>query len=271
MENFVARLKDELTSSLHAIENGCKTNDEKTHEAIPLLEDALERLRAFICDYEFKDKQEEIDFFRIHKPSLLCYLLYYRKMYDIEINRPQGGSKVQQQYLRKEQGEISAFFFRNREFYKYYRSGDTHFDSYYFLRNKPQKSMAADNFSHDPEFSSGGDYLVAQVLANDMLDTYLMMELEKLDNKTGSAKTGLMWTISKTDLVEVSFPVYLAGAFNGGKLTQKDYKAGIEKAFNIELGNLSRMLYDLKNRKNPTQFLDKLKKLLLDYLDNNLK
>lgn len=231
-----------------------------------------------MCDYEFKDKQQEIDFFRIHRPSLLCYLLFYRKMYDIGINRPQGGGKVQKQYLHKEQGQISAFFFRHREFYRYYRSGETHFDGYYFLRGKIRRNISGEKFydEYDPAFSSGGDLLVAQLLANDMLDVYLESELEKLE-KSGNrsqlhkTNTGLMWTISKTDLTEISMPLFLIGAFNGGKLTRTEYRRRIENVFNIELDNFSRMLWDMKNRKNPTQFLDKLKEILIDYLNENDK
>jgi hypothetical protein len=277
MEKFVARLRQEMNSSLHAIEDKCTADNEKTREAIPLLEDTLEKLRVFMCGYEFKDRQQEIDFFRIHKPTLLCYLLFYRKMHDIGINRPQGGSKVQKQYLHREQGRISAFFFRHREFYRYYRSGDTHFDCYYFLRGSKQETTPAGPVcrGHDPEFSSGGDLLVTHILANDMLDVYLEKELEKLEKPRDSsglhhqANTGLVWTHSKTDLTEMIFPLFLVAAFNGGKLTRTEYRRRIENAFNIELGDFSRMLYDLKKRNNPTQFLDKLRKLLLDYLEED--
>ncbi|WP_163304818.1 RteC domain-containing protein [Dysgonomonas sp. 521] len=274
MENFVARLRQEMNSSLHAIEGKCTADNEKTREAILLLEDILEKLRVFMSDYEFKDKQQEIDFFRIHKPSLLCYLLLYRKMYDIVINRPQGGSKVQKQYLHKEQGQISAFFFRHREFYRYYRSGDTHFDCYYFLRGKPQKNNIVYNLCYrpDPQFSSGGDLLVAQILANDILDVYLEKELEKLEKPAEAKKDGYgppaVWTAKKIDLLEMIYGQYCTCSVNNGRISLKQLVIHYERTFNIELLSLlPKAWFNLTNRKNPTAFLDKMRKRFRDRMD----
>ncbi|MBB4034843.1 hypothetical protein GGR21_000730 [Dysgonomonas hofstadii] len=105
-----------------------------------------------------------------------------------------------------------------------------------------------------------------------MLETWLLEEIDRVDDDAGingQVKTGLFWTFSKTDLTELSGPLLLVGALNGGKLTRKEYKKRIENTFNIELGDFSRTLYDLRNRSNPAQFLDKLKKALLDYLNKD--
>jgi len=105
-----------------------------------------------------------------------------------------------------------------------------------------------------------------------MLEAWLLEELDRLE-KDGNAiprgGTGLVWTQSKTDLVEIALPLYLLDSFNGGKITQSKYSKCIENAFNISPVDFSRILYDLKRRNNPTQFLDKLKKVLLEYLDRD--
>ncbi|NDV97645.1 RteC protein, partial [Dysgonomonas sp. 521] len=262
------------------IENGTGSSIiEKSREAILLLEDTLDRLKVFICEYSFTNQEEEITFFKELKPSLSCQLLYYRKVYDIGVNCPQGGRAAQRAYLEGELEAIRLFFSRHREFYRYYRSGSRHFDCYYFLRGISGIQSAPDFcFDKDPEFSSGGDRLVSRILAYDMLEARLIAEIDRIDEDAGVSglgKAGLFWTISKTDLTEVAFPLFLVEAFNGGKITQMEYRRRIEKAFNIDLSNFSRALHDMKNRSNPTQFLDKLKKALLDYLDeerdDNLK
>lgn len=271
MKRFTESMKQELLCRLDRIGEMNTPRIEKAREAITLLENAFDELRAFICTKEFKDQQEEIDFFREIKPSLFCHLIYYRKMYNIEINIPHGGRAAHREYLEDELEGIRMFFSQNREFYRYYRSRERQFDHYYFLRGTSGiQSSPGFCFDRDTEFSSGGDRLVTRILAYDMLEKWLLEEIDRIDEDAGingQARTGLFWTISKTDLTELSFPLFLIGAFNGGKLTRNEYRRRIENIFNIELGDFSRMLYDLKKRKNPTQFLDKLKKTLLDYLE----
>lgn len=52
--------------------------------------DAFQRLRDFITNYTFKSEAEEIEFFKVIKPRLYHRLIYYRKVYNIEMNRPVG-------------------------------------------------------------------------------------------------------------------------------------------------------------------------------------
>jgi len=194
-------------------------------------------------------------------------------VYEIELNQPKGGREAGREYIGSELEAIGMFFCRHREFYRYYRSGERHFDQYYFLRGtQGMQSSVGFCFECGAEFSTGGDHILAQILAYDMLEAWLLEQLDRLEeenNAAQQAKTGLVWTQSKTDLVEIALPLYLMCAFNGGKITQVEYRRRIENAFNIDLSNFSRILHDLKTRNNPTQFLDKLKKILVEYLDRD--
>ncbi len=267
MKEFTISLKQDMLGSLHTIGAKDIATVDKAREAIFLLENAFGRLKTFICSYDFKDEKEEVYFFRDFKPSLFCHLAYYRKVYEIET----GGKRKES--LEEEILIIRRFYDRYREFCRYYRSGDTHFDSYYFLRGKPGIHMAdAFYWERDPACSSCGDLLVTQILANELLEKYLNEELNKLkeNEEKRYTGTGLIWTLSKTDLCELSVPILLLGGINGGRITQQEYRKRLERAFNIDLETFSRTLCDLKIRKNPTQFLDKLRKALRDYLDSHL-
>jgi len=271
MKQFTEKMKHELLDELRRIDGLNTPPVDKAREALILLENAFNELKAFICKTGFNTQEEEISFFRDYKPSLFCHLIYYRKVYEIELNRPKGGRTARREYIGSELENIRMFFCRHREFYRYYRSGERQFDSYYFLRGT-QGLQSTPGFccGCGAEFSTGGDHILAQILAYDMLEAWLLEELDRLDQDAGGmrqTKTGLVWTQSKTDLVEIALPLYLLDSFNGGKLTQVEYRRRVEFAFNIDLGNFSRTLHDLKNRNNPTQFLDRLRKVLRDHLD----
>lgn len=156
------------------------------------------------------------------------------------------------------------------DFVRYYRSGSTHLDSLYFLRGRVDTEQYLETFYYelDPNFSTNCDFKVAKILANDMLQAYLMQEIELLNDngmKFGSFNfpaTKKTWMGSKTELQEQIYSWDSASSFGDVPLTQLyDY---IQNVFNIQLdGNLSRAFGDLKIRNIPTPFLDKLKNALL--------
>ncbi|MDL2213761.1 RteC domain-containing protein [Bacteroides sp. OttesenSCG-928-E20] len=49
-------------------------------------------------NYEFKNEEEEIYFFKDLKQLLVSQLIYYCQVYNIELNRPIGGMFVQRKY-----------------------------------------------------------------------------------------------------------------------------------------------------------------------------
>lgn len=272
MTNFMYLLKQEVEVQLHVLEKE-EVLLSKAQRAILLLKNVFERLREFTGSYVFKDEAEEICFFKEDKPWLLSNLIYYQEMYNMEMNRPTGGDNELRKFFTGELSYIKGFFDRNKELYRYYRAKDTYMDKCYFLRGKPGISPDWDDvyFERDPRFSSPCDFKVARILANDKIEVYLTEQLDKLDHKIPvSDRSDMLWTASKADLTELIYSNYLLQSINGGKITLKEMQRKAESIFNIDLGNLSRTLYDLGMRNNPTQFLDKLRKALGDYLNNNL-
>lgn len=58
---------------------------------ISILEAGFEELKLAISDYVFKDTSEEIQFFKVKKPLLFSKLIYFQKIYHIELRRPVTG------------------------------------------------------------------------------------------------------------------------------------------------------------------------------------
>lgn len=87
MKEFVSNLKKEMEVRLQKIETKEADMLKKSLEASHVLGEAFDRLKLYIMSYEFQDTAEEVYFFKIVKPRLCAYLIYYRTIYNIEMNR----------------------------------------------------------------------------------------------------------------------------------------------------------------------------------------
>jgi len=268
MRVFINSLEKEIENRLKGIEKSNLNVLKKSLEASLVLGDAFQRLRDFIDTHIFKSEAEEIEFFKVVKPRLYHRLIYYRKVYNIEMNRPVGVDS-QRAYLIDEIKAINRYNNKHSDFVRYYRSGMTHLDTLYYLRNRNDTALYLESFHYerDPKFSTNADFKVAKLLANELLSAYLKGELEALEYvKTASDDSlpavRLTWQDSKTDLTELIYLLDSKRCFGNVPLTQ--LAAYIASVFNIRLdANLSRTFCDMKLRNNPTPWLDKAKQALL--------
>ena len=157
---------------------------ETSFSMVHRLQTVLNDLREKIQTYVFPSKEDEILFFKTQKPEILARLLFFYKIYRIEAQCPNGSNEVVRSYINRELDNLTYFFNRNLDFYQYYRSGSTVYDEYYFVRGKADLRLCTDSaqFDKDPNFSTGYDYKVAKIIANEMLRIYLNKRLQKLVN-----------------------------------------------------------------------------------------
>lgn len=269
MIEYITKLRKQTDELIDRIESSESNALKKSMEASLILAEAFDKLKQFILSYQFKNEIEEITFFKEIKPKFCYRLIYYRKLYNIEMNRPAGVDK-QKEYLNEQLDEINKYNIKRLDFIRYYRSGATYLDALYFLRGKTDTEQYLETFYYelDPKFSTNCDFKVAKILSNDMLMAYLMQEIERLNNNGLPSvyfrfpATKLTWQGSKTELMEQLYSWDSAGTFGDVPLTQlSDY---IQNVFNIQLEkNLSRAFSDMKIRNIPSPFLDKLKDSLL--------
>ncbi|GGK18886.1 RteC domain-containing protein [Parabacteroides faecis] len=271
MIDFVKKLQEEIAKESDRVESS-KDNDyiKLSLEMSHVLADAFDRLKEFIISYEFRSEEEEIDFFKDVKPRLFCKLIYYRKIYNIEMLRPVASVNRQKEYLNNELDTINKYTNKRLDFIRYFRSGATYLDKLYFLRGQTDTEQYLEAFYYelDPQFSTNCDFKVARILANDMLHAYLMSEIEKLEYEHRPCgiqpfpETRLTYVGPKNLLIEFIYGFDTEGYFGNVPLTQ--VASYIENVFNVRLdSNLSRAFSDMKIRNNPTQGLDGLKDALL--------
>lgn len=276
MDKFTTKLCDEVNSNLDTIKTSEKDSIIRFGKSIEIVETALSELRDFTLSYTFVNEEEEINFFKQTKPGLLSRLIFYQKIYQIELSRPKAGEWIFQEYLKKELARITQFHEENKHYYLYYRSGHSYMDKFYFLRNtgKIYPGTEAFNIDRDPNFSTYCDLKISEIIANDTLESYLVNEIEKIKNADHDggyskiAKADLVWTGPKIDLIELIYALHETGHLNFGKKSLKAVTNAFEVIFGIELDNVSRGMYDLRIREKPSKFLDELKKALLKRLDS---
>ncbi len=278
MEIFTNRHLNEIEKQIKKIERDEKDEITKSTRILKFLESKLGELKKFIVKYDFKSEEEEILFFKEIKPKIVSKLIYYMSVHKIEINRPKGSCSTTETYLLTELDLLKHFFDCNIEMYHYYRTGDTHFDKIYFMRNWDADiplNIACFFFERDVRFSTVYDYKIAQIMANDFLELYIKSQLVKLkeDNKTGHEvhtvlRTRETWTASKTDLAELIYALDTAKCINHGNINLKTLTSYLEDIFNVKIGDIYRIYLEIRERKgNRTQFLDYLKDNLTERMD----
>lgn len=265
MNDFVQKLKEDVLAGMRKIDRKDAGKMERALACSRLYSEAYIRLRTYMLAYEFKDDAEEIHFFKHVKPQLCSQLIYHRKVYNFELNRPVGGCEVQRRYLNRELDRIQEFIDMRREFYGYYRTGATHLDHLYFKRGEIDTNTFLEISRHerDPELSSDCDYKASRILANDMFRKFLEKELMILEghvpieNEDLRPRRKIYWKLKKVFLIELAYALHWRGAF--GDACFQEVLEVLEDAFNIDLGsNPSRSLGEMRTRDEAAPLLESL-------------
>lgn len=267
MKNYINQIMQQAESMLADFEI-CECNIiNDSLKIVHHLQSMLTNLREKIKTCEFEEKEDEIFFFKVQKPELLGKLLYFYKIYRIETQCPNGSNEVIKNYLSTELDNLTYFFNRNLDFYQYYRSCSTVYDEYYFIRGKVDIRLCTDSaqFDKDPHFSTGYDYKVAKIIANEMLRIYLNQRIKKLENlsyveykKIKATKSSVRFTGKKSALIEIGYSLVSAGDINHGNIEIKELMDYLGAVFNTDLGDYYAAYIAMKERKNRTAYLHHL-------------
>ena len=243
------------------------------------LQAVLNDLKAKLQTYSFPAKEDEITFFKTQKPEILGRLLFFYKIYRIETQCPNGSNDVIRNYISKELDNLTYFFNRNLDFYQYYRSHSTLYDEYYFVRGKSDLRLCTDSaqFDKDPNFSTGYDYKVAKIMANEMLRIYLNKRLVKLetntqveDNLQKCLKYPFRFTGKKVFLIELGYSLVSSGDINNGNVEIKEMMNFLGTVFQVELGDYYAAYIAMKERKKDrTAYLSRLQESLVKRMDED--
>ena len=182
MENHIIKVIEDYKNEIIDIEESDLKDFNVVEKGITISRRYLQKLRLCIRENNFKDKDDEIKFFKKHKPYVYSRLKFYAKLYNFLINRPAGTIQTQQIFIDEEIQKLQDSNRRNIDFVKYYREESTVLDEFYFLRGNDKISLVS-NTSHfytDAEFSTSHDNAIAKIMAYDLLINHYVQELSYL-------------------------------------------------------------------------------------------
>ena len=128
MKDKIKNIAEKLEHQIRMHELDLNDRIKDIPQIILLLEQGFSELKEIVSFYKFKSEMDEIFFFKIIKPKFFSKLIYYRKVYNIEMMRPNGQDCVLKNYFINELNQLENFYNKNIDFYKYYRSGSTHLE-----------------------------------------------------------------------------------------------------------------------------------------------
>ncbi len=274
--NRIFQISEELSNLIQEKESRISDIIKDVPDIITILENGFSKLKSIVSEFVFDSIDSEIIFFKEIKPRLFSKLIYFRKIYQLELNRPVSNYETIRSYLEKEHEQINLFCNKNIEFIQYYRSGKTILDEYYFIRGRHEIELNLESFyfERDPKFSTHYDFKVARLLASDMLAAHLNYQLSKLKYQeennfsTDIEIPSAQWTDKKTALAEIIYGIYEEKSINSGNIEIKALATIFGKIFNIDLSDIYHIYLEIRSRKtNRTEFLNRLIKALNKRMD----
>ncbi len=264
MQNFCGEFFCKIDSEILKIETTISSPICQAKQLSNYLEEKLNELYNWVENYNFKSLEEEIYFFKELKSRLTSKYIYYHRILEIESNAPTTSKKLKLKYYKTIINDCHLSSKKDNEFYKYFRSGFTHYDHYYFTRNGTKQSINKHitRVFIDVRRCSLYDYNLAVILANDKLIEYYEEKIEQINNnvnmKSQILKSNLNWTGSKVDLVELVYALHQSKIINAGNVDVKELAVSFGKMFNIDIeDNIYRFYQDIKARKAvKTKFLN---------------
>lgn len=279
MKYSLHKIINDVSQYENKIVNEASGSLDEALKMISYLQEILISLKASVTKEGFESEWEEINFFRNVKPGILGKLIYYNKVYRIECACPLGSGKIYRNYFSNQIKELKQEFEEhifNSEFYRYYRSGRNDRDQTFFRLGNINLYDGLNSFVFeiDHHFSTYYDYKVARIIANDLLQNYLHLKIDSIEDsnfKDEEATKDIFWTSSKNALVELIYAMYASGAVSHGKVGIRKLSMIAQIVFSVSLGDLHHAFHRMKTRAGSrTAFLDHLKISLEEYMDKDL-
>jgi len=277
MENFTSSLYAKMNEALEQIAMTSENIIQRAERSYKVVEQILRELKEFIIHYTFKDKHEEIRFFKEIKPMFQKELIYFWEVFQSEVWKPPVGKDEIIMHYKIGATRADIYFKMYNDLYTYYRTGSCEHDEQYFLRNnaKPGMITPISLSDMDPRFSTVYSYQFAEIQAYEQFSNYLQQCVYRLERpgmepiKDESKKSRTVWSDSKADLIELAYGIYARGSVNHGKADIKEIITAFELIFNVNLGNFYRTFQNLRIRKkNRTPYWDAAKNDLIKTMDN---
>lgn len=255
--------KKEMQGIFKKIKNQSSNNFKIYSGKVSYCLEILELYHRKIQHHNFSDPSAEILFFKEVKQIPQAYYIYYCTLLEFEFEYRGASEVMLEEAILAKMAEINSFLRTHLEFVKYIELNRTHLDHQYFTRATSYHDVySVRPYYRDPKFSTSHDLLLSEIIACRYLIAFLPLRLrnKKIENNLIHDGTEqLQWTSRTVDLVELAYALHTTGAINHGNISLKNFMERLEQILGVDLGDYHHSYSQLRSRKNPNKFLDKLK------------
>lgn len=272
------KLLKQLETELEQVASESKNPHEKLTSTLKPIRQALQKLKNYLAEHPFANKDEEIKFFKYIKPDFYCWQIYYTELYTIETDMPYNDADQQTNFLKQELRYIGRFFHQYQFHYQYYQLNASELDNLYFVRGVEAQSVLLPNVPDvDPTFSTSSDYLFSKIKAFELLKEWIQEKLLflKKDPLTpysflhNRSEEDLTWTGETINLAEIGFAIYNTGQVNRGAASLNSIFRWLEQNLNVSIGIPAKRFAEIRRRKrlSQTRFIDEMKESIIRKLE----
>ena len=255
-----------FTSKINWIIQSGDSPLKKAEKGIKLCNTTLSQFQNAVEKEDFESVEAEIDFFRNIKPIPMSYLIYFTEVRTCELSIPKTGARHQIRFFEKEVKKINKFFSRNNDFVNYMEQSHNYLDHQFFTRNNLGNFPFAPtiNYYQYPEFSTSHDMLWSKIQAMYRFIHYIREGLKRLQPGSKYTYTKkqprlLLWSGTKTALVELIYAIHANGDLNHGAVELSRVASSFEDFFNIKLDNFYKTYSEIRSRKGSrSKYLESL-------------
>ncbi len=270
----IKRVEDKLSSKM------LKTVDE-AYQMLLYLQELLYTVKTKVLQTGFVNGAQEIDFFKNIKPQIMGKLIYYNKVFRIEIACPVSNGKLYNSYYESQLRKLKSEYIEticHEDFYRYYRAGRSDRDEVYFRLGQINyhDGLKSGVFEIDLSFSTYYDNKIARIIANELLYTYLVTKINPENSPDSiivdkNATKDISWTNSQNALIELIYAIYASASVSHGEISIRKLALIFQVLFKIPLNDIHHAFHRMKTRAGSrTAFLDQLKAALEEYMDKDL-
>ncbi|SCY76038.1 RteC protein [Flavobacterium anhuiense] len=254
---------------------------DEAYQMTLFLKKMLYSIKSETLQTGFKDKENEINFFKNIKPQILGKLIYYNKVFRIETTCPVSNGQIHQSYYENQFKSLKSEYKEsicNEDFYRYYRACRTDRDDTYFRLGQINyhDGLKSSVFEIDLSFSTYYDNKVAHIIANELLYTYLITKINPEENPdmiliNGEGNKDIAWTNSQNALIELIYALYASNSISHRNIGIRKLALIFQVLFKTPLNDIHHSFHRMKTRVGSrTAFLDQLKISLEEYMDKDL-
>jgi hypothetical protein len=265
LKEFAEELKVRMEAEIETISADQPDGLRRTSLLIESVGRFVGELKRYVVKYKFRSVKEETAFFKHIKPDFVSRLLYFRKLFKVQLFEMANPNDRKLQFYANQLQKLQRCLVRHQEFYQYVLSGADEDDERYFSRTV----ISAKTVVFDERFSTKYDHVLSRIRCADLLRSYILIGIQRIENpEPESVTSALTWTGPKTDLVELIYALQASEVFNKGNAGVKQIASQFESMFNVSLGNYYRVFQEIRLRKkNQTSFIDSIKNGLVKRLN----